>query len=247
MPPLASGDPLQRRFARRACLRQLAGGVSLLSTVGMATAANKVVQRDFAVAPFHGVHIVLACDAQLSPASSARVTVSAEPPVQERIRIRVERGMLVVDSQGSFSTQSPVRVKIDFTALDRLQAEGSSHVQLSGLRGAALDVQVDGSAELKATGLDLASISVKATGSGNVRLVGRAVRQTLAAAGSSGLHAAGLTGEQAKVQASDAATLEVAASAHLDAAVQDAGTVRYKGRPKLVKRVEDAGTLESMS
>ena len=209
-------------------------------------AATKVAQREFPVGEFRSVRILLTCNAVLAPAGKARVDVSAEAHVLDRIRIKVERGVLIVDSQGSFSTQAPVQVRIAFANLDQLQAEGASQVKLNSLRATHLKLQIADSASLEARDLDLTSVSVNAEGAGNALLAGRARKQDLSATGSGDVLASALAGEQALVRAGGASTIEVAVSGQLDVTVDGSGTVRYKGRPRISRKIDDAGTLESM-
>lgn len=173
--PVSSVEP---RVRRRACLGSMAGLAAGLGTwANSSLAAAKVAQREFPVGEFRNVRILLACDAVLIPAGKARVDVSAEAHVLDRIRIRVDRGMLVVDSQGSFTTEAAVQVRIAFTNLDQLQVEGASRVKLISLRAIHLKLQIADSASLEARDLDLTSVSVNAEGAGSTRLAGRARKQ----------------------------------------------------------------------
>jgi hypothetical protein len=211
-----------------------------------ATTPVAAAQRRWTPGAFAAVQTELAAELELVAGTTPGVSAEAESAVLDRLRAEVRAGVLHLESTGAWQTRRPVRLRVEYTALQALRLGGTVDARLRGLRAAEFDLRCSDSAGVDVQELQAQACQVVAGGSGTVRLAGRCKRLALEAGGSGDVFAAGLASDEVRVRAVGSATVEVAAAVTLDANVAGAATVRYRGRPKVTQRVGDAGTLETI-
>jgi hypothetical protein len=203
-------------------------------------------QRRWTPAAFQALQTDVAATLELVPAVQASVLAEAEPKVLERLRVEVRAGVLHLESVGAWQTQQPVTLRVGYATLESLRLGGTVEARVQGPRAPEFELRCSDSAGVELRDLDTQSCRVLSGGSGTVRLAGRCQRLAVEANGSGDVLAAGLAAQDARVRAGGSATVEVAAAAALNVHVAGAATVRYKGKPRLIQQVGDAGTLETL-
>ena len=145
------------------------------------------------------------------------VVVRADDNLIDRVTTRVQSGRLVIgNTPGSFSTESPMSVEVERATLNALTLSGSGNIVVGGIKAASLTVTLPGSGTLTASGTTT-RLRVTVSGSGMVqfsRLVANDVQAVVSGSG----------------------TVFVTATESLDASVPGEGTIVYAGDPPDVTR-----------
>jgi hypothetical protein len=173
------------------------------------------------VAGFDAVKIEAPIDVIYTVSATTSVRLQAQQNILPLISVEVVAGQLVLTSNRSFSTSTPIRALVSGPSPGAVRIEGSGSFVGAGLAGAALQLRIAGSGNIKASG-SVDAVSVVVTGSGDVDIVGlKAKSADIRTQGSGDVHA----------YASQSARAETSGS----------GDVRIKGSPSK-RNVERAGS-----
>ena len=154
------------------------------------------------------------------------VQITADDNLLPYFTTQVEGDTLVIDSRGSFRTQSSPRIVITVPNVDRVVTKGSGDVRLSGVDNAELSLITRGSGDITAQGRTRA-LYVRIQGSGDTDV--RALRSSSA---------------DASVQGSG--DIRVTTDGALNASVAGSGTIFYAGNPRpLSIRTAGSGSVVS--
>jgi len=186
---------------------------SISATEGSGVPATQA--RD--VGAFHGIDLAGSNNVVIRVGEKQSVFVKADDNLLDRVTTEVRSGKLVIaNTPGSFTTNSPMSVEVGVPSLDALTLSGSGNIAVTGVEAESFDVNLPGSGTLTgdgtATGLD-----VTVDGSGMVqltRLVATNVRADVSGSGS----------------------IFVTATESLDASVSGSGAILYTGSPQDVSR-----------
>lgn len=152
------------------------------------------------------------------------VVVRADDNLLERVTTEVRGGELIVDTTGSFTTETPMSVDVTVPSLTAVTLAGSGAVDVEGVDATQFTVAVPGSGTLTGSGT-ATRLDVSLAGSADVRLQGLAARDVTATLSGSG-------------------TLEVQATGTLDANVSGSGLIFYSGSPaKVSDNVTGSGAV----
>jgi hypothetical protein len=125
-----------------------------------------------------------------------------------------------------------------------LEADGASSINLSGKTG-KLKASLRGTSNLSAPTLEGSSAGIEASGTSRIILNGKADKLTASLQGTSSLKAAGLTVKSASVSITGAGSAEVNATVDLDASVAGASSIKYKGSPKVTRKILGVGSINN--
>lgn len=171
----------------------------------------------------------------IGPSGSVTLAGQAEDvTVGKGIQFRGTFKQLTVSEQG----------KVQVTgSLPTLTAEvaSSDSFEASGDLG-AVNLTIAGSGNVTVTG-KIGSLRANLAGSGELTASGTAATLAVEAAGSGKVTADQLQAEAAVVKASSAAEVTVWATKLLTATAENSGVIKYKGSPKLTRRVENSGEI----
>jgi hypothetical protein len=143
------------------------------------------------------------------------VVVRADDNLLDRVTTEVQSGNLVIgNTVGSFTTESPMSVEITIPSLDALTLTGSGVVA--------------------ATGIETPSLTVTLSGSGALRASGTATQLDVTLGGSGDAQLEQLIASDARAVVSGSGRIVVTATQSLDASVPGIGSIVYSGNPKEV-------------
>jgi hypothetical protein len=188
---------------------------------GSGTSATQT--RD--VAPFTAVELAGNNNVVIRVGEEQSVVVKADDNLLGRVTTKVDAGNLVIgNTSGSFTTNSPMSVEVSIPTLDALTLAGNGNLLVRGIDAESLLVDLSGNGTVTASGT---AGQLDATVSG----FGQAQLQRITA-----------TDVRAVVSGSGA--LFVTATQSLDAAVPGSGAIVYAGDPPDVTRsVTGTGTI----
>jgi hypothetical protein len=201
------------------------GGSSSSSVKGSGVSASE--SRD--VGPFGSIELAGSNNVVIRVGEQQSVVVRADDNLLDRVTTQVQSGKLVIgNTPGSFSTNSPMSVEVSVPRLSALTLAGSGNIVVGGIKAANLTVTLPGSGTMTASGTT-ARLDVTVSGSGMVqfnRLVASNVQAVVSGSG----------------------TVFVTATESLDASVPGAGTIIYAGNPlDITRNISGTGTITAAS
>jgi Putative auto-transporter adhesin, head GIN domain len=201
------------------------GGSSRSGVQGSGEAASET--RD--VDPFGSVELAGSNNVVIRVGEQRSVIVRADDNLLDRVTTDVQSGKLVVgNTPGSFSTNSPMSVEVSVPTLRALTLSGSGNIVVGGIKAESLTVSLPGSGTLTASGTTT-TLRVTVSGSGMVqfnRLVASNVQAVVSGSG----------------------TVFVIATKSLDASVPGDGTIIYAGNPPDITRsITGTGAITTTS
>ncbi len=214
------------RAPRRLALAGLLGwtlvawGLGGCGTRGSGTLASEVRE----VSPFHAIDIDLTGDLSVTLGSPQRVAISVDDNLLAHVRTTVDdRGVLRIDCDEAYVTNTRFRYEITVPTLDALSAG----------RGAATTV----------TGLDGAALAVSVGWETFTTLGGRIGKLTLAAGGRAKVDASGLVAAEATVAAEENALVKLRVTDKLTASARQRAGIEYAGDPQVTLSTNGKGKI----
>ncbi len=175
--------------------------------------------------PFGSVELAGVNEVLIRVGGKQSVVVHADRNLVDRVTTEVQSGKLVIgNTPGSFSTKSPMSVKVTVPTLRAVVLAGSGNIAVDGVKAERLAVSLPGSGMVTGSG-KAKKLDVTVGGSGSVQLVP--------------LHA-----KAVHALVSGSGSIAVTAAQTLDASVSGSGAILYRGRPPIVtKSVTGTGTI----
>jgi hypothetical protein len=204
---------------------------------------GSAVTEERNVEPFLGVALRGSATVHIAAGAPPSLSVRARPGVVPDVVTEVKNGELVVwERRPSWFPQS-IDVYAVMEDLESLSVSGSGRIQSEGaLPGDELRIAVSGSGSVAAT-VEADSIESRVTGSGRLTLSGKARSHQATVSGSGSIEGFGLETEKTVVSVTGSGRALVNVAEDLDVAVTGRGNVRYKGDPKVSKRITGSGTV----
>ena len=219
------------RFGLRTIVVVLAAlGVLLLadrlgdgSTTTVVRGSGDSVSQSRSLPSFTAVE--LAGDSQITVRIGEQaVVVEADDNLVDRVTTAVRGGTLVVDTPGSFTATSPMRVEVTVPTLDAVVLSGTGMVAVDGVAADGLTVRVPGDGVLEVSG-SAERVEASLSGSGDVLVQDLVARDVIAMLSGDG-------------------RLQVHATRSLDASVSGTGAIFYRGSPSdVTKTVTGTGVI----
>ncbi len=177
------------------------------------------------VAAFSSVDLAGSNNVVIRVGDEQSVVVRADDNLLERVTTDVRSGQLVIaNTPGSFTTESPMSVEISVPTIDALTLSGSGNIVVDGIEAESLVVTLPGSGTLTGSGT-AAQLDVTVDGSGTVQFTQLVANDVQAAVGGSG-------------------SIFVTATNSLDASVSGSGAILYAGNPQdVTKNVTGMGAI----
>lgn len=176
------------------------------------------------VAPFTAVELSGASDVSIEVGPARSVVVHGDDNLLAKVTTHVTASRLVIGTEGSFSTKTPMRVDVTVPDLAALTLSGSGTVLARNVKGDSFKVSLSGSGSLQATG-SVHDLVVELPGSGEANLY---------AVNAQDVHA----------ELSGSGQILVHAAHSVIAVVSGSGSIVYAGNPPSVtKSVTGSGAV----
>lgn len=193
----------------------------------MVKAKGPVVSQRRSLPAFSGIDMMLSADATYRFAPAPGITVSAQSDIMSKIKTTVEGGILVIASDGSFTSDKPIKLLIEGPELSRAAVSGSGKLVANGLHVNAVMLQVSGSGSIVADGT-ANEVKTTVSGSGSVELASLRAKSVSADLSGAGLVSA-YASESAQVELSGAGNVRISGNpAKRSVDRSGAGSVRFE-------------------
>jgi len=173
---------------------------------------------------FSAIDTTGAYEIRIACQKPASFEIEADDNILPLIKTEVRDGILFVNSDERYHTSKPITLRINVPALAAVTSRGAGEITIGDVDGESLKLESMGAASIDATG-KAKSVVISSTGAGKI-------------------DADNLQAEKARIDVTGAASVQVYATEQLDVSVSGAGSVTYRGNPKVVnKHVSGIGSV----
>lgn len=180
--------------------------------------------------PFHAVALNGIGTVRITQGPQS-VTVTIDPELADRYVTEVKNGKLSI---GFKCTLRPSVLR----AMKNLKA-CTVDISMPNLSA----IETNGACSIEVDGFTWKDFTVSATGEGTILLAGAADTLDVSCTGAAKVDAFGLAAKNARARLTGAATLRTDVTDSLDASISGAGTIVYRGEPKIAQRISGAGKI----
>jgi hypothetical protein len=191
--------------------------------------------RDFPIGDFRSVAVEGHHNVIVRVGGRPSVRAEGRERDLERLRIRVENGVLRIDDEQrersilSFDRGREVTVHVTVPALQGARVTGSGQMQIDRVQAEAFEGAVTGSGDLRVAMLRAARASFAVSGSGDVQAAGEVPDLTVAVTGSGEAGFEGLRSRRAQVAIAGSGDVRVHASEAVQGSVMGSGNFLVRG------------------
>lgn len=179
------------------------------------------------LAPFDRIEVSGDFDVTLVDGPEHRITVEADDNLLDAVSADVIDAQLRIASLRSFVSRTPMKLTVESPQQRGLTIAGSANVTAASLRGP--------------------DFALAGSGSSTARLGGRVEHLKISLVGSGRIDALDLVADRVDIEIAGSGTAEVHAVKALDLMVIGAGTVRYRGDPKISRYAIGRGRVERVN
>jgi hypothetical protein len=215
------------------------GGTALAAPA----AAQEVVTEERSVAGIDELELSGVGTLTLIQGETESLLITADEAILPQLTSEVTNGRLVIDAQGSFSTDGPVTYELTVRNLSAILLDGSVAVEGEAFAAELLTLVLDGSSTMAIGELTAGTLGVAIDGAAEVALAGTAEFQNVELDGTATYLAEGLASRQVAIAAGGASGAILQVSELLLAEVEGSATVEYRGDPTGEADVSGAGSL----
>jgi Putative auto-transporter adhesin, head GIN domain len=183
---------------------------------------RKVEKRD--LSPFTSIATDGAFEIEVVCQQSQTLEIEGDDNLLSMVSTEVSNGVLRINSAGSFSTRTPMKVKVTVPNIDGITANGAGTIQVSRLKNDKFDIDSNGAPTIRVSG-ETKELEIDANGAGNV-------------------DAHKLRASRAVVDSKGVAKVEVFASDVLNVTVSGPSHVVYDGDPEVNQTVNGPGSVQ---
>jgi hypothetical protein len=181
----------------------------------------------------------------LKKGSTTSVVVEADEKKIDKISTEVENGTLKLDIESKSWTwgagDKEVNVYVTYNSLNAIAVSGGVDLESEGvLSSDKLSIAASGGADMELQ-IKVKDLKIDISGGADLDLSGTADKVNISASGGSDISAYGLTCQDATVNASGGADVDITVERSLNANASGAADVSYKGKVKDVKSNKSGG------
>lgn len=221
----------------------VAAGAALAGCGGVAIGTGDLVTQDREISAVTAVTLATAGRLTVSTGDEPGLTVTAGEQVIDRLTSEVHDGVLVLDLPGRWVNLGPVDYDLVLPRVDRIAVDGAGDVRGEVAPTDAFELTIDGAADVDLDGLDVDDLTVRIDGTGTVTLTGTADSQDVRLDGAGSYSAADLETREAVVALAGVGEVEVHVTELLDAQIDGAGRIGYRGDPEVTRSIDGVGSI----
>ena len=220
-------------------------------TVNFGAGGNMVLGKgdlkstEYNVGAYTAVDIRTGMELIYSEEVSDKVVIEIQENLIEYLDVRVENGVLIVDTKNPINTGSKdPKIYISNPDLSKISVSGFIIMSdCDKISGESFVLEVFGAAEIEAE-FDVDELHINGSGAVNMDLSGRADTADINISGAGAIEAMELQTKSAFVAISGTGDVEISCSDNLDVDISGAGSVVYRGDPKVTQNTGGIATIK---
>ena len=182
--------------------------------------SGNVITEKRKLSAFNKLQINITADIKYFASDDHRLELTADDNVAATITSNIRGNTLLIDSDRSFSTQSKLRARIMGSPdLQAVTVDGSSDVNLQGIKANLLEINLDGTGDISAQG-NVSNLIINVDGSGDV-------------------NTKELQADNVTVNVEGSTDVSVTANNKLDVVINGVSNVTYYGHPGSINKTID--------
>lgn len=210
--------------------------------------SGQMKSTDYQIGEYTEIEVKCNSEMELyyTAAQSDKVTIEIQENLAEYLKVSVENGVLVVESDKRFRTDSDKTPKlyISTPTLKRIKVEGALSIkQADTIKVDSFRFDIGGAADGVLV-LDTGKLDFGVAGACDLTFSGKADEAYFAMSGAGTINAMELQSKQSDIMISGAGTISVNSSDTLNINVSGTGSVNYKGDPKVTQDVGGAVSIK---
>lgn len=226
----------------------LVGLFFLLPGCGQLTGSGNLVSELRDVSDFDAIDVGGITEVVFQQGPSTRVEVTADDNLISLVETKVKSNTLHIrlKKRSSYS-DATIRVRVTAPSLKGVDCSGAATFRTQGTWQRAEGIRIDasGASDVDAE-LDAPKVTVKSSGAATVSLRGKTQTTDLDASGSATVRSSGLLAEEAKLDASGAASIHAFGSIRIKANASGAAGIRHTGGGAVESRTSGAGSVSPL-
>jgi len=183
---------------------------------------RKVEKRE--LSPFTSIATDGAIEIDVVCQQAQTFEIEGDDNLLPMVSTEVSNGVLRINSVGSFSTRTPMKVKITVPNIEGITSNGAGTIQVSRLENDKFDIDSNGAPTIRVSG-ETKELKIDANGAGHI-------------------DTHNLRASKAEVESKGVAKVEVFAGEVLDVTVSGPSQVIYDGDPSVNQTVNGPGSVQ---
>ena len=183
---------------------------------------RKVEKRD--LSPFTSISTDGAFEIEVVCQQPQALEIEGDDNLLPMVSTQVSNGVLRINNVGSYSTRTPMKIKISVPNIEGITANGAGTIEVSRLKNDKFDIDSNGAPTIRVSG-ETKELEIDANGAGHV-------------------DAHKLRASRAGVDSKGVAKVEVFASDVLNVTVSGPSQVIYDGDPAVNQKVNGPGSVQ---
>lgn len=207
------------------------------------TGSGTVIKENRTVTDsFKSIEISNAIDLEIEQSDKTEIIVEADDNLINKIRTRVENGVLIIDCDyNSFFDIESKKVIVKMPFIEELKASSSSSISSSNtLKGEEIAIRASSAANIKLN-LEFDRVNAKASSASTIVLYGLALDLNANSSSGSELDADELLSNEVTAVASSGASITTHPIVKLNAKSSSGSSIQYSKTPKSIERRASSG------
>lgn len=204
---------------------------------GNVTTETRQIDQDF-----NSIDVSNSIDVIIEQADNFEVKVEADDNLQDEIKIKVENGVLIIESDDrSFMDVSAKTVFVKMPLIQDLHASSSATIKSAKtIKASNIDISSSSAAEINIA-VEADNIKCKATSGSDLYLEGLALALEVTASSGSEINTADLPANEITAKSSSGASIKVHPILSLKARASSGSDITYVKTPKTIEKKESSG------
>jgi len=199
--------------------------------------------KNYSVNTFNALAISGDADVFITKDSIRTLRIEGQSNVLNVLNVSENGTTLSIGKDNCFKNMNRLKIYVSTPTLTRINTSGSFNVFSNNtFKESSFSVDISGTGNMDLN-LDVQEFNINISGDGNVKATGNATNQFYTTSGTGYIQCFNLNGENADINVSGTADVEVNVSKTLDVEISGSGSVYYKGTPSITTDISGSGIL----
>ena len=213
---------------------------------GITGSGNTKTESRTVTSPFEKIDVNQGIKVIVEQSDSTAITVEADDNIISHIITKIENGMLIIESDNSFSASSTPTVRVKMPIISGLYASsGSSIKSLNTLKTEDIKTTSSSGSSIEIS-VEADNIVAETSSGSSMQVSGKALKLSADSSSGSTLDAGSLSANDVTAKSSSGSSTDVNPILSLNAKASSGSSVNYKKTPKSLTKEESSGGSVSL-
>jgi hypothetical protein len=207
------------------------------------TSGEGIITRDYTVETFDKIIISTSGDVILTQGSQQSVQIKADQKIIDDLDVSVNGNTLTIKEKKVILPGNTIVIQIKTPEFKAIGVKGIGNIRNNGtIKADSLDLSIEASGVID-LGLDVTDLSSSIEGSGKIGLSGTAENHDISISGSGTVKGYDLETNTTSVTILGSGEAQVMVQDTLNVDITGAGSIKYKGSPKITQNIKGSGLV----